>query len=558
VSTSVGEESPALEEERRPDWSPVPEQEAGRTGPGAVIRRAALALAVVVVLWWLDHRVMAVVLLCLALSVSAASQLSPAVGRAIGRGEHVIERVVGRVLSAVLLTIVELLVFTPISAVLRVVGHDPLAPGSTKGEASLWREHPESPRGPLHDRPYAYERLPRPAGARRTRLGWLGLAIGVVATVFVLDVAAGAGLDALRGQQRAPTTSLLTLPDVPAGEHEPWRRQVGDGIDQAVDRERYDPYLGWRIHDVHARYVNVSGGVRRSYEPAGARDPDAIEVLFLGGSAMFGAFQRDEHTIPSEFARLAEADGIHVRVVNQGQLAYMNWQETLLYQSLVSGGARPDLTVFYDGANELLSQFADGPHRTPTHLEASQVAERLAQTDPQRQPSDTRSLYDAWRDVSVAYGLGRSLGLLPRTEAQARLQSPWAGDQADHPGVRGADAAAVYSRGVGLARRLGDSYGLRTAFVWQPFLYSKRAVPGERPVVGWLGTDPDAWRTAGRVARSHLGPGVIDLGAALDGVNAPLMYDLAHTNELGARVVARALYARLRPQLLELQSGRSR
>jgi hypothetical protein len=33
------------------------------------------------------------------------------------------------------------------------------------------------------------------------------------------------------------------------------------------------------------------------------------------------------------------------------------------------------------------------------------------------------------------------------------------------------------------------------------------------------------------------------------------MYDFVHTNELGARIVARALYRRLRPQLLEAARG---
>ena len=98
----------------------------------------------------------------------------------------------------------------------------------------------------------------------------------------------------------------------------------------------------------------------------------------MGGSTMFGSFQRDGHTIPSEFARLAEADGIPVRVVNYGQLAYVNWQEVLLLQQLASGSSRPDLAVFYDGYNDLLSQFALGHHREPTTLDAKEIEKRLA------------------------------------------------------------------------------------------------------------------------------------------------------------------------------------
>ena len=42
----------------------------------------------------------------------------------------------------------------------------------------------------------------------------------------------------------------------------------------------------------------------------------------------------------------------------------------------------------------------------------------------------------------------------------------------------------------------------------------------------------------------------------LDGTSQPLMYDFVHTNELGARIVAQAMYRRLRPQLLEAARDR--
>jgi hypothetical protein len=65
----------------------------------------------------------------------------------------------------------------------------------------------------------------------------------------------------------------------------------------------------------------------------------------------------------------------------------------------------------------------------------------------------------------------------------------------------------------------------------------------------------DAWRAADRSARSHLDPAVVDLSASLNGVRKPVMYDFVHTNELGARVIARAFYERLRPQLLRLSEA---
>ena len=65
--------------------------------------------------------------------------------------------------------------------------------------------------------------------------------------------------------------------------------------------------------DFQGRYVNRERrGARAHARRAGGRGRP-VEIFFFGGSSMFGLFQRDEHTIPSEFARLAEADGIHAQ-----------------------------------------------------------------------------------------------------------------------------------------------------------------------------------------------------------------------------------------------------
>ena len=168
-----------------------------------------------------------------------------------------------------------------------------------------------------------------------------------------------------------------------------------------------------------------------------------------------------------------------------------------------------------------------------------------------------RAAYDSWADVSLVHRLGSSLGLWSQGDATGEplVSAIWPGDQTKETGRRGALAASIYERGVDLDRRLAGSYGFETAFFWQPFLYSKRIVPGEEELRGWLGTDADAWRAADRSARSHLDPAVVDLSDSLNGVSKPVMYDFVHTNELGARVIARALYQQLRPELLRLSGG---
>jgi hypothetical protein len=565
VRTSI-ESGSATEERRAPDWSPVPDPATAGSRPAvAAAWRAAAGIAAVALLWWLGHRLPALVLLTVLLLATAASLRFPAVASQLDRATRAIQRVAGRILALVLLSLVQLLIFAPLSLLFWLVRRDPLALGRPPDAPSLWRPTPERPGRPLHRRQFSYE---RPAaserGVRHGRLPPLRAVLGLIALLGLLDVAAGATLHALdhTGDPRptAQSQTPLLSADVAAGRHEPWVSALGRELGQVWSGKRYDPYLGWTTRHFNGRYVHTAGETRRSYKPADSQARGAIRVYFFGGSSMFGYFQRDEHTIPSEFARLAEADGIPVRVLNYGQVAYVNWQEVLLFEELVSRGRVPDLAVFYDGANELVNQFRDRPHAEPSQVLAPEFAKRLALGGAQTAPAeDTGSplgeLYRSWKDVSAVRWLSlRVRGLATeRAPSSAPIVPQWAGKQDRLAARAGGDAASVYARGVDLARRLAAGYGIRTAFFWQPFLYSKQPVADEANPLGLFGTEPDAWRRADAVARSKLRPPVVDLSDALDPVGAPVMYDYVHTNERGAKVVARALYERLAPTLRELQ-----
>ncbi len=560
MSTSVRETARTAQEGSPPDWSPVPERrDGGEPSRLKIAWRALAAAAVVALLWLIGHEPAAVVLLVVLVTVTVLSATVPAFARVVDRGEGAIQRVAGTGLRFVLLGAMQLIVFTPVSLVLRLLRHDPLALGAAADDTTFWRPAPARPRA-LHRHLYTYERFPV-EGVRRDSLPLPGLrkVLGLVVLLLALDVGAGALFDALDGQDDTPRAtgspnSQLLYPDTPVGQHEPWRSDLGWEITHAWDGKTYHPYLGWTLNDFRGRYVHVNDGIRRSYQAPGVT-ADAVTVAFLGGSAMFGWFQRDEHTIPSEFARLAEADGIPVRVVNHATPAYVNWQESLQLQALVTGGQRPDLAVFYDGANELVSQFTQGPHSDPETTLTRQIRSQLGLglTRPPTGSGGLTGFTDAWARVSVAHRVGERLGLLsdPDGPPDDVLVSPWKDSQSAKADARGRYAAAIYDRGVDVVRRLARSYGFRADFFWQPSVYSKQVVNGERQAVSSLGTDAAAWRAATKSARSALPAGTVDLSTVLDGTSQPLMYDFVHTNELGARIVAQAMYRRLRPQLLE-------
>jgi lysophospholipase L1-like esterase len=299
--------------------------------------------------------------------------------------------------------------------------------------------------------------------------------------------------------------------------------------------------------------VRVQDGVRRTAVPSPPASADPLDVFFFGGSTMFGSYQREDHTIPAEFARLAAADGVAVRAVNHGRMGYVNWQEVLQLEELVTRGSVPDVAVFYDGFNDLLSQFTLGPHDEPTHVGANEIDQQLREGVRPGEESLRKALSREWKERSLVHRLARSLGIADREATGiASIGSSFQGAQPDQPERRGVKAATIHARGVEIARRLASSYGFESAFFWQPSLYSKRVRPGEEELASTLGADPPSWRAADRAARARLRSPVRDVGDALDQVGSPVMYDFVHTNEAGARAVARRLYEDLRPRLTRL------
>lgn len=337
-----------------------------------------------------------------------------------------------------------------------------------------------------------------------------------------------------------PDTSVPVLPrdqldervDSPALSDSPWRA----GYFSEFARLRYDyvPYLYSQAAENRGRYINTGGGARRSYQPdATGHMP---ELWMFGGSALWGEGQRDRHTIPSQIARLAEADGLPVRVVNRGERAWVIWQEALLFERALAHEGAPDLAVFYDGANELGVQFEQRyPEPTPADLDnwtRLLTGRGLEPGQPQAEPEVDvgmrTALSDLWNQYRSTSALGRLAGNVGSIFAiqPAGAQGGPPDDEVTTGDAEARNAAAIYERGRALTQLIGSEAGVPTMFFWQPA----------------FGDSADYRALARRMA-----PETIDLTRVLDDLDEPVYVDVIHTNELGARLVAEAMWDDLRP-----------
>jgi lysophospholipase L1-like esterase len=258
---------------------------------------------------------------------------------------------------------------------------------------------------------------------------------------------------------------------------------------------------------------------------------------------MWGIGNRDEHTIPSEFARLAEADGIPVHVTNYGESGYVSWQEVLQLSQLCAFGQTPDLAIFYDGVNDTFVQI-----QTPT-------AEPLPQNF-----DDLALRFEHSGSLMRALSKYSGVNLLLKYIAVRRARpDAMRMEVADLPGSvdeLADNAARIYIGSAEHARHLGATYGFEVATFWQPCVYTKqplRADEGSMQEEFGPGMGALYEATTERVkGETHL------ITDALDGVGEPVLVDWCHTNESGARAVAQAIYAQVEPilsRMVQDQSG---
>jgi hypothetical protein len=482
----------------------------------------------------------------------------------IRRGVHAVTSALRYVVSMLLY----LVILLPLGAAHLWRRADPLRTGTSAG-GSAW--HPVTPSpARLAARTYRNE---RPAAtAPRRPLTTATRVIGAVVLLLAADFAIGAVWDHIDPdeQRNAPTTTAarpITLTgvgldaepialdgpdaevfppdpreDLPAMAKYPWRHEYFQELQRA--QTTYWPYVMWRPLPATGRYVNITGTwERRGYTTPGATTDDVPDVDFYGGSTIYGEGQRDQHTIASEVTRLAEADGVPIRAHNRGVRGWVNWQEMLLFEQLSADPAtRPELALFYDGANEFSAQ--SGTIRgVPAHSSVDQTARRLAgEKALAPQLTTTERDVGAWGHLQLLARDYRDTSATARVGAwlhDAVTGSPAGAEGAGtaHPTAAAGDppvdeygqdslvAQPIYQRGQAMIEDTARRRDVDVLFFWQPL---------QQPT--W-----DLYATG-------LRPPTIDLSQVFAG-HDDIFIDGTHHNEDGSVIAAEAIWEHLKPQV---------
>ncbi len=319
----------------------------------------------------------------------------------------------------------------------------------------------------------------------------------------------------------------------------------------AVASLSWRPYVYFRRRPFDGEFINVdSAGYRVTWAPSRST-PASIEVFVLGGSTVFGSFQRDEYTVPSSLAKRFDAAGCRdITVRNLGESGYVTTQSVLELMLQLRAGARPEVVVMYDGINDVVAAVQQARAGVPQneHNRARDFAfGRVAFSNSHTAAADIKALGAAAQVV-----LGRVQWI---TRIAGRPSDAVADADADS---LAAGVISAYVANARVVESLAREYDFVPYYFWQPSLHTSRKplTPFEafqrqqlelsefqRSIRGVHELVPLAMPS--RMAQ--VAPGrFFSIHDIFDGeANAVFVDQIGHTSELGAQIVAGAIGSRI-------------
>ncbi|PYV67614.1 MAG: hypothetical protein DMG97_26855 [Acidobacteria bacterium] len=296
------------------------------------------------------------------------------------------------------------------------------------------------------------------------------LSVAVTLTLVLLGLGEGASYLVLKSQETRKTTAKI---DSPIYRGQSWAATYWQELESA-EKVQYQPFVVWRRAPFTGSAINIDAeGVRRTTHSY--CDGNAYTIWMFGNSVLWGSGDPDWGTIPSYLAAKYENAGRKVCVKNYGEKNWVSTQELLeLMLQLKQAQRKPDLVIFYDGITDTWLPFQSaGPD---VHGNFNQIKSIFEQAEMSKSMgfeyllrSNTVRFLKLVSQRIQAQGKG---GARPLTETQASAMA--------------STVVTNYFHNMELVEVLGQHYGFRCAFFWEPTLLTGWSTLVSPQVAPWI------------------------------------------------------------------------
>lgn len=381
----------------------------------------------------------------------------------------------------------------------------------------------------------------------------VALIIGVIVCVLVvLEVAASIAVR-IRYQVAGMAQGARHPIQMDMYKDKSWAAKYWDE-EVASYRFVWTPFVFWRRGLFEGETVNVGpDGNRATWQPENVpAGTEKKRVWIFGGSALWGSGAPDWETIPSQLNKILARDGVYAEVTNFGETGFVSTQELVLFLRALAENEKPDLVVFYNGFNDVLTSYQQ---RVPG-LSANEHNRRVEFNLKQRRGDLSRELArNVMPYLTAVYeraetGFSRLfLGKERASNSYMPLnhgQYPLTEEERDALAKGTLD---YYADNMEYAKTICDGKGIGFLVFWQPWVIHKNIRTGdeERIFASLDSTHPNA-KEFTAVVEAMLAENPIssrpwfrNVSGAFRDDPTGYFYDQVHVDGEGNRVVAESM-----------------
>lgn len=306
----------------------------------------------------------------------------------------------------------------------------------------------------------------------------------------------------------------------------------------------WEPYLHYRFKPMAGKYNTIyDNGLRKTYNPSLKDSATALKVFCFGGSTMYSSGSRDEFTISSELSKLIsnEFPNQNVEVINFGCHGYTRATENIQLQRELIKNNIPDIVVFYDGVNEVISAHQNNEAGSPTNAYNRKKEFKIAHSYKKRIALMVYSsnLYRFITSLQRKLSTGSAYAKLnPRDDSLAK------------------DIADTYIGFVKISKSLENEYGFKAFNFMQPQIFSKKHLTKfEQEYHSSHQYYENLYTLSYNKVRQdtlmQTDSTFIDISDVFDQEKQTMYFDFCHTGEYGNQLVAKSIFDTIESELIQ-------
>ncbi|MDN3664277.1 SGNH/GDSL hydrolase family protein [Algibacter miyuki] len=306
----------------------------------------------------------------------------------------------------------------------------------------------------------------------------------------------------------------------------------------------WESYLHYRFKPMYAKHNTIyENGLRKTENPSLKNSDNALKIFCFGGSTMYSAGSRDAHTIPSELSKLIHTNfpDKNVEVTNFGCHGYTRATENIQLQQELIKNNIPDIVIFYDGVNEIISAHQNNEAGTPTNAYNRKNEFKVAHNYKKRIKLMLRSSYLCRLVITIQRKLKHNT-------IHARLD--------DRPDSLAVDIANIFLGYVKISKSLEKSYNFKVFNFLQPVVYSKKNLTEAeqgyfRDQQYYENLYDLSYSIIRKDALMKTDSTFLDISTVFDTSEKTIYTDFCHTGEYGNQLVADRIFKEIEPALTQ-------